>query len=309
MKRAVLVLPLVLLVFSLALSPVAGESGGVRLQVQQQPRMRIMHGYYLNWAGYSVENLSRGVPLPPGSVTYVYGQFNVPLIVECDGVVSFWVGIDGANSPTVEQTGVAALWNPYENVAYYFAWWEMYPQMPYTIGSMVIEAGDVMEASVEFDDGTQTFTFTIKDLTTGASFTTARTVHGGGPNFPLRTSAEWVVERPMMRYQGDILVLPLAEFKEPVVFDDCWAVVNGEWVGIKGMGKGTYDQMTMVDPSQKNKKPPRDALRLTSVKARGKHAFSVKWLNAGNLYSLNSESAVAFGDRISRLLWGSGSGG
>jgi len=308
MKRAVLGLPLVLLVLSLILSAAAGERSGIDAvpsPVQQQPRMQpFVHGYYLNWAGYSVENLSAIEALPPGSVTHVYAQFNVPTVVQCEGVVSFWVGMDGANSPTVEQTGVAALWNPNTNEAYYFAWWEMYPKMPYTIPSMKMKAGDEMEASVGYDEGTQTFTFTIRDLTTGSSFTQILKAPSKGANAPLRTSAEWVVERPMTRYRGQTIVLPLAEFAEPVVFKKCLAVVRGEKVGIKGSGDGTYDAMTMVDPSQPNDNPSPEFLPLTSVKAHGEYSFSVTWLNSGAPYVVGKKTP--FGERISHLLWGSG---
>ncbi|MFB0569264.1 MAG: G1 family glutamic endopeptidase [Nitrososphaeria archaeon] len=312
MKRVSLGLSLVLLVLSLALSTAAGEGSGIECVVrliQQQPGIRVIHGYYLNWAGYAVENLSLGEPLPPGSVTYVYGQFNVPTVVESEGCVSFWVGIDGCNSPTVEQTGAAALWNPITNEAFYYAWWEMYPQMPYTIGGIEIKAGDVMEASVEYDAATQTFTFRIKDLTAGSSFTQTRKAPKAGPKAPLRTSAEWVVERPMARLRGQIVLLPLAEFTEPVVFRHCQAIVSGEVVGIKGSGEGTYDEMTMVDPSQTNPNQPPEFLPLTSIRARGKYSFCVTWLNAGEPHILESTKTKPFGERLGHLLGGSGFGG
>ena len=57
----------------------------------------------LNWAGYAITSSA-------GSVTLVSGSFTVPT-VSCsssNAFAAFWVGIDGFNDNTVEQTGITA---------------------------------------------------------------------------------------------------------------------------------------------------------------------------------------------------------
>ena len=102
-------------------------------------------------------------------MTAASGSWTVPA-VKCSGgqsYAAFWVGIDGANSGTVEQTGT--LGQCFGGVASYSAWYEFYPAASVTISSITVRPGDVFSASVSYSGAT--FTLTITDQTTGQTFT------------------------------------------------------------------------------------------------------------------------------------------
>lgn len=147
----------------------------------------------LNWAGYAVTG-------PTGSVAFVQGSWVQPK-VNCTSTAtysSFWVGIDGYTSNTVEQTGTEA--DCVGGVATYSAWYEFYPAFPVTFGAITVHPGDVFEGSVTYASGK--FTALLKDVTHSTSGSHAKVVASAK-----RTSAEWIAEAP---YSGG--VLPLAKF-------------------------------------------------------------------------------------------------
>ena len=148
-----------------------------------------------NWAGYAVTGAK-------GSVTFVNGSWIVPTVTGCTAAVhsysSFWVGIDGYSSTSVEQTGTDSDCNGATPT--YYAWYEFYPKPSHLVSTLTIHAGDVVYAQVSFAGGK--FTCVIKDVTTAKSFTTSATVKAQ------RTSAEWIAEAPSST--GG--VLPLADF-------------------------------------------------------------------------------------------------
>src|SRR5581483_6696150 len=79
---------------------------------------------------------------------------------------SFWVGIDGYSSNTVEQIGTDS---DCENGApVYSAWFELYPHWPYTINSVPDKPGDLISAEVRYSGNT--FPVSLTDLTTGGTF-------------------------------------------------------------------------------------------------------------------------------------------
>ena len=138
----------------------------------------------LNWAGYSV-------PGAPGSVKEVRGSWIVPT-TSCDSVptlAAYWVGIDGFNSSTVEQTGI--LTGCFGGVPVYAAWYEFYPAPLTTFSNIAVFPGDNISASVSYDGLSGKFTAAIADLTQGTSNSTTQAVLGAS-----RSSAEWIVERP-----------------------------------------------------------------------------------------------------------------
>lgn len=147
-----------------------------------------------NWAGYAVTGAN-------GSVSFVSGSWIQPT-VKCTAAsryAAFWVGIDGYNSRTVEQTGTES--DCIGGVAYYSAWYEFYPAYPVTV-SMVIHPGDTMKASVTYVSSTVGFRVSITDVTTAVTVTHAKTVPTAK-----RSSAEWIAEAP---YSSG--VLPLTNF-------------------------------------------------------------------------------------------------
>ena len=142
----------------------------------------------LNWSGYAVQ-------APTGSVTAVSGKWVVPT-VSGSGYSSSWVGIDGWNSPTVEQIGTEA--DSSGRQTSYYAWFEMYPANSVEV-KMTVQPGDSIAAQVSYAAGT--FTLSLQDVTRNESFSTTQ-----AGNY-YRSSAEWVLEAP-----SSYSVLPLDNF-------------------------------------------------------------------------------------------------
>src|SRR5213594_499911 len=149
-----------------------------------------------NWSGFAVTG-------PTNSVTDAKGSWIVPSIQgSCSSTnqySSFWVGIDGYSSGTVEQTGTDS--DCQDGVPTYYAWYEFYPHPSFIFSSLTIHPGDRMSAEAHFSG--RTFTVTIADTTTGASASKFAKV-----NSAQRSSAEWIAEAPSS--SGG--VLPLANF-------------------------------------------------------------------------------------------------
>jgi hypothetical protein len=149
-----------------------------------------------NWSGYAVLG---------SSFTSAEASWIVPA-ANCEGVKgdqysAFWVGLDGYSSSTVEQTGTLS--DCAGKKPSYYAWYEFYPNPMYEVTSVPIVPGDVISASVVYNGGK--FKVTIKNQTTGQSYSTSATVSGAS-----RSSAEWIVEAPCCTSSGGIL--PLADF-------------------------------------------------------------------------------------------------
>ena len=148
-----------------------------------------------NWAGYVVVGV-------PGTVTGVAASWKVP-VTACGLTdqtdVAYWLGLDGFNSSTVEQTGVLSICN-YGQVSY-IPWYEFYPSPMQQISNFTVHGNDTIFASVVYINGE--FTLVLKDLKTGSAFSTT----GAPPSFAL-SSAEWITEDP----SGNGQLLPLASF-------------------------------------------------------------------------------------------------
>jgi hypothetical protein len=132
-----------------------------------------------NWSGYAVIG---------SAFTQATGSWTVPA-VDCtsdpNSSTSFWVGIDGWNNSTVEQTGTDSDCDGTH--ATYYAWYEFAPKAGITITSVAVQPGDEMSASIDYN-GSQ-FVVTTTNTTTGATFTTTATVPAAR-----RESAEWIAE-------------------------------------------------------------------------------------------------------------------
>jgi len=148
-----------------------------------------------NWSGYAVTGSK-------DSISDVKGSWTVPPIQgtcpSTNQYASFWVGIDGYSSNTVEQVGTDS--DCQNGVPTYYAWFEFYPHPSFEINSLAIHANDVITAEVKYSGGR--FTATITNTSTGQTFSTSTKV-----NSAARSSAEWIAEAP---YSGG--VLPLADF-------------------------------------------------------------------------------------------------
>jgi hypothetical protein len=132
-----------------------------------------------NWAGYAVIG---------NAFTEARGSWTVPSVncrINPNGAASFWVGIDGWDNDTVEQTGTESQCNGVDLVIY--AWYEFAPKKGVTIENMRVTPGESMEAEVRYTGSK--FVVTIVDLTTGKYFRTSAAVPRAQ-----RASAEWIAE-------------------------------------------------------------------------------------------------------------------
>jgi hypothetical protein len=162
-----------------------------------------------NWAGYA----SAGTP---GTFTQVSASWAEPTVT-CTAdqtFSSFWVGLDGDGTSTVEQTGTEADCD--NGAATYQGWFEMFPNAPVFYANPV-DPGDAMSASVVANGG-GSFTLTLTDSTQGWTQTTNQT-----SDTAQLGSAEIIAEAP-----SDGEVLPLSDFGT-VNFTD--ALANSDAIG------------------------------------------------------------------------------
>jgi Peptidase A4 family len=208
------------------------------------PNHRITRSTSTNWSGYAATT---------GRFTSASATWTQPT-ASCTSATtysSFWVGLDGYSSTTVEQTGTDADCSGGSPV--YYAWYEMYPKFPKNL-SLAIHPGDTIHASVT-TSGNGAFTLTISDRTTGATFTTTQKLRSAK-----LSSAEVIAEAPSS--SGG--VLPLTNFGT-VGFSA--ATVNGQ-----AIGNFKPDKITMVSPDGTVKASPSSL--------SGGNAFSVTWKHA-----------------------------
>lgn len=217
-----------------------------------------------NWAGYAVTGASK-------SVTDVKGSWTVPKIQGACPLAgslysSFWVGIDGYSSGTVEQTGTDS--DCQSGSATYYGWYEFYPKASHTFTSFKVHPGDVMSAEVKFVSGK--FTVTLKDTTTGSTSSASSKLSAQ------RTSAEWIAEAPSS-FSG---VLPLANFGKvgfgldnTSISNTCDATVGGTTGHLGSFSSAVA--ITMVNSAgTKNKATP-------SAISSDKTSFNVTWVSSG----------------------------
>ncbi|HEY2916723.1 MAG TPA: G1 family glutamic endopeptidase [Candidatus Limnocylindrales bacterium] len=153
-----------------------------------------------NWSGYA---RTAGAPY-----TKATAQWVVPSVSKTTKATygSQWVGIDGFNNGNLIQTGTETDW--YNGAAHYAAWWEILPAAETVIASITVHPGDHMSASIVKGSGS-TWTISLTDTTTGATFSTSKTYTGPG------TSVEWIEEAPTVGgHQA-----ALAHYSSPDLFD------------------------------------------------------------------------------------------
>ncbi len=170
---------------SLSASPRAVQKNVVnipRVHAKQPSTSPKSYGWSAsNWSGYAITG-----------TTYhsITGSWVVPKVSSNRGkeYSSSWIGIDGFNNSDLIQTGTEqdASSNGSTN---YYAWWEILPASETTISSMTIHPGDHMSASI-VNNGNGTWTISLKDNSTGQSFTTTQAYSGPAQ------SAEWIEEAP-----------------------------------------------------------------------------------------------------------------
>ena len=167
-------------------------TGGAASTVRHGRMHRISNSTSTNWSGYAVTG---------GRYTSVSASWTEPSVT-CSGATaysSFWVGLDGDTSGTVEQTGTDA--DCSGSTPQYYAWYEMYPKFPTNLRNPV-QPGDHLTATVT-TDGNGRFTLTLSDTTRGWTNSTSARLKSAK-----LASAEVIAEAPSS--SGG--VLPLANF-------------------------------------------------------------------------------------------------
>ncbi len=188
-------------------------------QIRHAPKHAFGHGTSGNWSGYAIDG---------SNATTVTGSWVQPAATCTAGLTSWsspWVGIDGDNSSTVEQTGTDSDCNG--GVASYYAWWEMYPKSTVVIPGIVVHANDKFTAKVSYGSGG--FTMTLTDTSTGQTYSTTQQSKKAK-----RSSVEWIMEGPS---SGNLT--PFGSLS----FTSVSASINGQTVTPASTGA---DAITMV---------------------------------------------------------------
>jgi hypothetical protein len=197
-----------------------------------------------NWAGY----VSDG---DAGTFTSVSASWAQPAVTctATNTFSSFWVGLDGDGTATVEQTGTEADCDG--GTPSYQGWFEMFPNAPVFFDNPV-QPGDAMSASV-VAAGSGVFTLTLTDSTEGWTQTTNQT-----SDTAQLGSAEVIAEAPS---DGTGAVLPLSNFGT-VTFTDATADNTA-------FGNENPSALTMVSAS--------NVTEATPSALTGGNAFTVTW--------------------------------
>jgi Peptidase A4 family len=153
------------------------------------------------------------------------------------------VGLDGFTSDTVEQDGTAA-WcgGSGDTTPIYKAWYEMYPANSYNVFS--VQPGDLIDTSVDYAGGK--FTLTVSDLSSHKSYTDVGTCSSC-----VRTSAEWIIERPAgcNRSETSCYLFALANFTSSIMSEDVAGTSGGAVQGIDSYANNY--PLFMIQPLKK----------------------------------------------------------
>jgi hypothetical protein len=208
-----------------------------------------------NWSGYAVTGRS-------GAFRSVSASWTEPR-ANCTGVAgrrlsSFWVGLDGANSNSVEQLGTDA--DCRGKVPVYFAWWEMFPAASVNLPNRVTP-GDHLSASVTFR-GTKTYVLFIKDATRHWHRTIIRNQAGLA-----RSSAEVIAEAPALLIGGQIVIQKLTDFGSVR-----WSGSRVNGVPLKSIGRRI--RITMVEVNLPHR------IRATTTPVGAADVFANHWVRS-----------------------------
>ncbi len=196
---------------SFATKPVTGKK-----------QIRTHQSFSTNWSGYAVFN---------DTFNHVTGTWTEPT-ANCSGfkgkkltVASFFAGIDGYNSSTVEQTGVDAIC--VGKTALYQPWYEFYPARSVTIPHTV-NPGDTLTADVSVSGG-----FVTTTLTDAGNWTYSAQTPAAGLAL---SSAEWITESPAKQ---------LTNFRTVNFSSASASDTGGTTAGIDN-GPWSFDAITLV---------------------------------------------------------------
>jgi hypothetical protein len=218
-----------------------------------------------NWSGYAA------VAKADVALRYVTSTFKVPS-VNCAQVAigsagqtyaAEWVGLDGFNDSTVEQTGVDSYCDSTSGAATNQAWYEMYPLDPVVFTG--VRAGDTIWVSVYFNNSTNEYQLFLDDKTTGSTMQTDQPCPTGSTCD--RTSAEVISEDPGGAVAGGI---NLADFAAVNYSTSDVTSRDGTRGTLAAGGLWTSTEIIMQDPSG-------NAMATPSALTDGGADFSITW--------------------------------
>jgi Peptidase A4 family len=239
LKRRLAVVAAPLLAAAIAAGPAHASSGRVPA-ITRHVIIPFSTNKSQNWSGYNQGSQEQGNKLfnaisvnwtVPTPSQHKHGQAEYS---------SNWVGIGGGcvdagctvTDSTLIQTGTEQDISAKGKTSY-FAWWEIIPE-PETRVSLAVHSGDKMSGDiVESPAGSNMWTITLKDLTTGKSFKTST------PYASSHLTAEWVEERPTLISTSGTHLAPLPQLSQPR-FDR--ATTNGAAAALK-----SSEEMQMTD--------------------------------------------------------------
>jgi hypothetical protein len=218
-----------------------GVSSALARSAAHAPKHKVGRGTSTNWSGYAVDGTG---------ATQVIGTWTQPAVTCAAGENSWsspWVGIDGDNSNTVEQTGTDS--DCQNGQAVYYAWYEMYPKSLVQL-SMAVHPGDSFTGTVTYSGSS--FVLKLTDNTTRASFTTTQSSRKAR-----RSSIEWIMEGPSNGLLSDFGSVP---------FSAASGAISGQTAGLSAFTGA--QSITMVNNAGAVRAQP---------SAVSSNAFSVAW--------------------------------
>jgi len=178
MKCRALVAGVSAVIAVLAMAPAAAASGTAPFAPASAAATKQV------WTGY-VDVAHANVKL-----RYVAADFTVPRVT-CTSQISkasFWVGLDGFGTKTVEQAGLST--NCFSGQPVYLAFWEMFPLKP--VYEFYVSVGDSLSVNVYYDASVNAYRLSLTDHTNGLSFNHPAYCPSGSTC--LNTTAEAILE-------------------------------------------------------------------------------------------------------------------
>jgi Peptidase A4 family len=168
-----------------------------------------------DWAGYAVSSTST-------PFTCVEATWTQPKVV-CRGTslsaVAFWVGIGGVRQAGLVQAGTQT--QCLQGSPTIGAWHQSLPREPYAVAAdLAVAVGDRIHTQV-LAVGRSSYSLTVENLTTGATFTVTST---NGILDP--TTAEWIVEAPTVGCPTRCTITSLPDFGT-VTLSDVSTTIDG----------------------------------------------------------------------------------
>jgi hypothetical protein len=184
----------------------------------------------LSWSGFIVTK-AFNQKQPINSIT---GQWIVPQVnaSTTNGYSSAWIGIGGQSDKTLIQVGTEH--DASNQIATYYAWYEILPDFSITIPNLEINPGDTVLASISLINSTSNvWSIQLNNLANAQTFSKNIAYNS------TQSSGEWIIERPTIRNQTSTL----ANFGT-LTFSNCFINLTNT---VGPIGNFTSSKITMTN--------------------------------------------------------------